>query len=92
MASVATLFLQKRTRFHDKKTQDYRSKLTQSKNAQKMRCNPNHRHCATHCKPETKKTGDSTNTCVCLYKSLKLLTGDHSDFAAVQLKTDNCLV
>jgi len=30
------------------------------------------RHRATHCKPEIKKTGDSSNSCVCLYKSLKL--------------------
>jgi len=28
------------------------------------------RHCTTHCKPETKKMGDSSNSCVCLYRSL----------------------
>jgi len=39
-------------------------------NAHKMGCNANHRHCATHCKPETKKTGDRSNGCVCLYRSL----------------------
>jgi len=37
-----------------KKTPDYKSKLTHSGNAQKMRFNVNYRHCATHCKPETK--------------------------------------
>jgi len=26
--------------------------------------------------------GDSSNACVCLYKSLKLATDDHSDFVA----------
>jgi len=30
----------------------------------------------THWKPYTKKTGDSRNACVCLYRSLKLLTDD----------------
>jgi len=31
----------------------------------------------THCKPEAKKTGDSSNACcVCLYRSLKRLTND----------------
>ena len=59
-----------------KKTRDYKSKLTHSENGQKMRCNANHRHCATHCKPEVKKTGDSSNACVCLYRSRKLLTED----------------
>jgi len=24
-----------------------------------------HRHCATHYNPDTKKTGDSSNACVC---------------------------
>ena len=42
-----------------------------------MGCNANYTHCATHCKPETKKTVDSSNACVCLYRSVKLLTGDH---------------
>jgi len=28
------------------------------------------RHCAIHCKPETMETGDSSNTCVCLCRSL----------------------
>ena len=31
-------------------------------------------HCATHCKPKTKKTEDSSSACVCLYRSLKLFT------------------
>jgi len=64
--SVDTLLLRKSTKYHDnktldsqKKTPDYKSKLTHSENAQKTRCNANHRHCATHCKPETKKAGDS---------------------------------
>jgi len=29
-----------------------------------------HRPCATHCKPETKQTGDCSNACACLYRSL----------------------
>jgi len=33
-----------------------------------------HRHCATHCKPETKKTRDSSNAL--FVHSLKLLTDD----------------
>jgi len=65
-------FMVKNTRFI--KTLHYKSKLTHSENAQKMHCNANHRHCATHWKQETKKTGDSSNACVCLYRSLKLLT------------------
>jgi len=36
----------------------------------------------TCCKPQTKKMGDSNNSCVCLYRSLKLLTDDQV-FAAV---------
>jgi len=62
------------------KTLDYKSKLTHSENALKLRCNANHRHCATHCKLETKKRGDSSYACVCLYRSVKLLTDDHEDF------------
>ena len=31
----------------------------------KMRCNAKHRCRATHCKPETNKTGDSSNASVC---------------------------
>jgi len=65
------------------KTLDYKIKLTHSENAQKMHCNANRRHCATHCKPETKKTGDSSNAGVSLYTSLKLSIDDHSDFAAI---------
>jgi len=72
ITSVATLLLGKildsmikNTRFA-KKTLDNKSKLTHSENAQKMHCNANHGHCATHCKPETKKTGDRSNACVCL--------------------------
>ena len=62
------------TRLHDKKhkinkkTPDYKRKFIHSENAQKMRCNASHRHCATHCKPETKKTGDGSNACACLYR------------------------
>jgi len=58
------------------KTLDYNSKLTHSENAQKMCCNTKHTHSSTHGKPETKKTGDSSNACVCLYRSLKRLTDD----------------
>jgi len=68
-------FTMKNTRLH--------RQPTHSENAQKMLCNANHKHCASHCKPETKKTGDSSNVCVCLYRSLKRLTDDHSGFAAV---------
>jgi len=39
-----------------------------------MRCNANHRHCATFWKPETTKTVNSSKACVCLYRALKLLT------------------
>jgi len=53
----------KNTRF-TQKTLDYKNKLTHSENALKLRCNANHRHCAIHCKPETKKTGDSSNACL----------------------------
>jgi len=49
----------KNTRF-TQKTLDYKSKLTHSENTLKLRCNATHRHCATHCKPETKETGDSS--------------------------------
>jgi len=64
--------MMKNTRF-TRKTLDYKSKLTHSGDAQKMSCNANHRHWATHCKPETTKTGDSSNACVCLYRPRKLL-------------------
>jgi len=64
--SVATLLLRKNTSFHykkntrfTKKTLDHKIKITHSEYAQKMRCSANHRHCATHCKPEIKKTGDN---------------------------------
>jgi len=76
----------KNTRF-TQKTLDYKGKLTPSENALKLRCNAKHRHCASHCKLETKKIDDSSNACVCLYMSVKLLTDDHKDFAAVQLQT-----
>jgi len=56
----------KNTRF-TKRTLDCKSKITRSENGQKMRCNANHRHCATHCKPETKKCGNSSNSCVYSY-------------------------
>jgi len=52
---LTTLLLRKSTRFHDKKTLDYKSKLTHSENDQKMRCNTNYKHCAIHCKPEQRK-------------------------------------
>jgi len=86
--SVATLLLRKSTRFRDnktldfihkkihKKTLDYKIKHTHSENAQKMLFNANHSHCATHCEPETKKMGDSSNACVCLHRSVKCLPDD----------------
>jgi len=55
--SFVPLLLRKSTRFHDKKTLDHKSKLTHRDNAQKMRCNANHRHCTTHCKPDTNENG-----------------------------------
>jgi len=62
----------------DRKRQSY------NENGQKMSCNANKNiACTIHCKQETKKTGDNSNACVCLYRSLKLLTDDHSDFVAV---------
>jgi len=76
----------KNTRF-TQKTPDNKSKLTHSENTLKLRCNAKHRHCATHCKPETKKIGDSSNACVCLYRSVKLPTDDYKEFAAVQVQT-----
>jgi len=48
----------------------------------KIRCTANHRHDgATHWKPETKKTVDSSNACVCLYKSKKTSNRWTSDLA-----------
>jgi len=35
-------------------------------NPQKIRCNTYHRHCATHYKLATKKTGDSSNVSLVL--------------------------
>jgi len=34
-----------------------------------------HRHCATYCKPETKKTRDSSNACL-LVQVTEILTDD----------------
>jgi len=79
-------FMIKNSRF-TQKTPDNKSKLAHSENTLKLRCNAKHRHCATHCKPETKKIGGSSNACVCLCRSMKLLTDDHKDFAAGQLQT-----
>jgi len=44
------------------------------------------------CKPETKKTGDSSNACVCLYRSLKLLTDDQVTWQRFNSKHLYCLV
>jgi len=68
--SVVCSLLRKSTRFHDKKTlhkkaPHYKSKLTHSENAQKMRCHANHGLCATHWKPETRKLGVSSNAQGC---------------------------
>ena len=38
------------------------------------------------------KRYDASNTCVCLCRSLKLLTAGHSDFVAILLKTDNMIL
>jgi len=56
-------------------------KLPHNETGQKIRCKAN--NCATRCKPEAKKPEDSRNTCVCFYRSLKILPDDHSDFVAV---------
>jgi len=41
--------------------------------------------CATHCKPETKRKEETAATLGFVHacRSVKLLTDDHSDFAAV---------
>jgi len=44
-----------------------------------------------------KENGCSSNACICLHRSLKLSTDDHSDFVAVKLKIGymfscNCIV
>ena len=59
-----------------KRTRLHKQTYTHSENALKMRYNANHRDCATQCKLETKKTGDSSNASVCVYRSLKLVTDD----------------
>jgi len=60
-----------------------KGKLTRDENGQKNALQCKQRHHITHCKPET-KTGDSSNGCVCLSRSLELLTvnHNHSDFLA----------
>jgi len=83
--------MMKSTRF-TKKTLDYKNKLTHSENAQKLRCNANHRHCATHCKPETKKTGDSSNACIYLYRPMKLFTDDQVTSQRLTQNLSYCLV
>jgi len=45
---------------------------------QKIRCNPN-----TDNAQLIVKTGDRSTACVCLYRSLKLLKDDRSDFVPV---------
>ena len=50
-------YVKNTSRFDEKKILDYKSKVTHSENARKTRCNTSQRHCATRCKPETKKTG-----------------------------------
>jgi len=60
-------------------------------NGQKMRCNAN-KDIAQLIVNQRKKMRASSNTCVCLYGSLKLLTDDHSDLVAVKLKTDHMLL
>jgi len=75
---VATLLLRKSTRFNDKnirftkKILDYKIKLTHSENTEKTHCNANHRRCTTHCKPETKKTGDSSNSLVAVLFRIRI--------------------
>jgi len=86
---MKTLDSQKNTRLQ---TIHYSCKIIQCKLAVKanvkqwsenaLQCKQ--RHCTTHGKPEAKKTGDSSNTCVCLHRSLKLLTDDHSDFVELR--------
>jgi len=72
----------------NKQVLDETGKLTHNENGQKMPLQCKQRHCATHCKPETKKRRDSSNACVCLYRLLKLLTDDHSDLVTVKLKNE----
>jgi len=92
LSSVATLFLQKSTRFHDKKktlqkkTLDYKIKLTHSENAQKMRCNANHRHVQLTINQRERKR-EKAATFVCLYRLLKLLTDGQVTSQRSQIKT-----
>ena len=81
-------FMIKNTRL-TQKTLNYKIKLTHIENAQKIHCNATIDIVQLICKPEAKKTGDSS-TPVFAYRSLKLLTDDHSDFVVVELRTDYC--
>jgi len=83
VVNAATLLLRKSTKFHDKKsldlqrkTLDYKNKLTLSEMPRKCVAMPTIDIVQTHWKPETKKMGDSSNAGVCLYRSLKVFTDD----------------
>jgi len=56
-------------------------KLTQNENGQKIRCDAN-KDIAQLTVNQRQTTRDSSNACVCFYRSLKLLTDDHCDFVA----------
>jgi len=60
---------------------DYK-KIGVVKSSEKIHCNANKYTAAAQLIVE-EKTGDSSNACVCLYMSLKLLRDDHSDLVAV---------
>ena len=81
-SSVATLLLRESTRFYDEKTLDsQKSTRLHKQTSTQRKCPENalqttHRRCAIHWKSEKKKKGYSSNACICLYRSLKLLTDD----------------
>ena len=70
-----------------KKILDYKIKLTIVKMPKKCVAMPTIDVVQVICKPEAKKTGDSSNACVCLFRSLKLSTDDQVTSKRSQLKT-----
>jgi len=83
-------FMIKNTRL-TQKTLNYKIKLTHIENAQKIHCNATIDIVQLICKPEAKKTGDSS-TPVFAYRSLKLLTDDQVTSQLVAAQNIYCLV
>jgi len=87
---------EKSTKFHDEKQKIYKEntrlqmrdtffRLQENwccEMVTNMCCNPNKLIAAAQI-IVNQKTGDRRNACVCLYRSLKLLTDDHSDLVAI---------